>query len=585
MSYKIIIKDRNYQEWDLSSTSSSTSFSTSSSTSLGKDLDPISCRLFSNDVFDYDQASGKINIIHSSTRVMDNIPAVLILDNNKTYGRHPTNNKLLYKCVPNDIQLPPFLVPYELKQMGFSKVFVNLFVTIKFANWDTKHPIGMLTQVIGPVDCCENFNEYQLCCNNLNISLSKLNKATNKSMHDLAIHKETFVSDLSLSKTSESAIEDRTDWQVFTIDPAGSLDFDDAFSIKSLANGRTLLSVYIANVPLCLERLNLWPELTKRTSTIYLPDKKHPMLPILLSDCLCSLQANAARFAFTLDLEIENCDNTIVSTRFSNSIIKVFNNFAYEERALLRHPLYKMLSATVKQQVNTYPYIKHINDSHDVVCYLMILMNHLAAKEMVGFNTGIFRATTTNPTLTKHDTTNPVTDDVLQFIHIWRSTSGKYVAASKDVNTTHDILELDAYIHITSPIRRLVDVINMLKFQECAGLYKWSESALEFYDKWIKDIDTINSTMKAIRRVQNDCNLLHLCYTDPSVLDKEYQGYCFDEKELNADLYKYNVYLPELRIILVVMCRKLEQYSKQQYKLFVFHNEDKMKKKIRIHLV
>jgi exoribonuclease R len=225
----------------------------------------------------------------------------------------------------------------------------------------------------------------------------------------------------------------------------------------------------------------------------------------------------------------------------------------------------------------------------------MILMNHLAAKEMVGFNAGIFRATATKQDATKQDATkqdaanptltNTATDDVLQFINIWRSTSGKYVVASKDVNTSHDILELDAYIHITSPIRRIVDVINMLKFQECAGLYKWSESALEFYDKWIKDIDTINSTMKAIRRVQNDCNLLHLCYTNPSALDKEYDGYCFDEKELNADLYKYNVYLPELRIISVVICRKLEQYSKEKYKLFMFHNEDKMKKKIRIHLV
>jgi exoribonuclease R len=550
--------------------------------------------------------SGEINIIHSSIRNIDNIPAVIILENNKTYGRHSNNNKLLYKCVPNDTQLPPFLVPYEIKHMGFSKVFVNQFVTMKFANWDSKHPLGTLTQVIGPVDVCENFYEYQLYCNNLNISLNKINKATNKSLQDIGGKQDTFIQDLELCHDNKGQIiEDRTDWQVFSIDPDGSLDFDDAFSIKTLDNGNTLLSIYIANVPLCLERLNLWDDLTKRTSTIYLPDKKRTMLPVILSDCLCSLQANASRYAFTLDLEIDPESNVIISSKFSNSIIKVFKNFVYEERALLRHPLYKSLCLVVVNMVAKYPYIKHIGDSHDVVCYLMILMNHLSAKKMLGFNAGIFRATTnsqasleettaiqkdTNTTIPKDtntaipkDTTIP--DDILQFIDIWRTTSGKYVVTNTNTNTTHSILGLDAYIHITSPIRRLVDVLNMLKLQDCAGMYKWSESALIFYNKWIQDIDMINSSMKAIRRVQNDCNLLHLCYKDPSVLDKTHDGYCFDEKILSADLYKYNIYLPELRIFSNVVCRKLDQYSKQQYKLFVFHNEDKMKKKIRIHLV
>ena len=42
-----------------------------------------------------------------------------------------------------------------------------------------------------------------------------------------------------------------------------------------------------------------------RISTIYLPDKKRPMLPTILSDCLCSLQANKNRIAFVLDIKLE----------------------------------------------------------------------------------------------------------------------------------------------------------------------------------------------------------------------------------------------------------------------------------------
>ena len=590
MLYKIIVTDRNYNKWNIQD-------GNGNETDL--QLDPSALKLFSNDTFEYNIESREINIIHSSIRTLDNIPAVLILEGNKTYGRHPKNNKLLYKCVPDDVSLPPFLVPYEIKQMGFSKVFVNQYITIQFANWDNKHPLGVLMNTIGPVDVPENFYEYQLFCKDLNISLTKFNKAVNKSLTDLSVKKETFIQDLKsrtdLSINGDLVLEDRSDWKVFTIDPDGSLDFDDAFSIKTLDNGHILVSIYIANVPLCLDRLNLWSELTKRTSTAYLPDKKRPMLPVLLSDCLCSLQANAERFAFTLDLEIDETGE-IVTKKFCNTIIKVFKNFAYEERGLIRDPLYKLLFSVVGKMVAKYPYIGNIGDSHDVVCYLMILMNHLAAKDLLGFGsgTGIFRSTSTNnsdaslPTEVSNALpsdvmpVNTLPTEVMQFINIYRTTSGNYTTADKV--TSHSILGLDAYIHITSPIRRLVDILNMIKFQEMIG-FKLSDSALQFYDTWIKEIDYINTSMKLLRRVQNDCNLLHAFYKNPESIEKTYSGYCFDEKALDNDLYKYNLYLPELKITSFVICSKLVLFEKHQFKLFVFNNEDKMKKKIRLHLV
>ena len=562
--YKIIINNRNCDSgsWSVSPSNLVEGFA----------LAPLDSKLFSGDTFSFDSTNG-LTIVESNIRMKQEIPAVLIIAGNKTYGRHPTNNKLLYKCIPDDVSLPPFLVPYEIKHMGFSKVFVNLFVTIKFASWDNKHPYGILTQVIGPVDVCESFYEYQLYCKNLNTSLTKFNKACNKSLQD---NKETFVSNV----TDKGIIEDRTDWQVFTIDPQGSLDFDDAFSIKSLDNGNTLVSIYIANVVVCLERLNLWSELTKRTSTIYLPDKKRSMLPVILSDCLCSLQADAPRYAFTLDLEID-AFGTIVSKRFINCIIKVFKNFAYEERSLLRHPLYKCLLKSVTNLVTKYPYIKLINDSHDVVCYLMILMNHLSAKEMLGYNMGIFRSATINEV----ETNAFPSDDVNQFIKIWRGSNCKYIDITSNNSFRHDILELDAYIHITSPIRRLVDILNMIKFQECANLYKLSDAALDFYNVWSKDIDFINTTMKMTRRVQNDCNLLGMCNNNPEILEKTYDGYCFDETTMDNGFYKYNVYLPDLKITLNIVSDKSLSYEKRQFKLFVFNNEEKMKKKIRLHLL
>ena len=39
----------------------------------------------------------------------------------------------------------------------------------------------------------------------------------------------------------------------------------------------------------------------------------------------------------------------------------------------------------------------------------------------------------------------------------------------------HEILDLDAYVHITSPIRRLVDLLNILEFQHELNLIHFND--------------------------------------------------------------------------------------------------------------
>ena len=95
------------------------------------------------------------------------------------------------------------------------------------------------------------------------------------------------------------------------------------------------------------------------------------------------------------------------------------------------------------------------------------------------------------------------------------------------------MLELDAYIHITSPIRRLVDLLNMIQFQQNTSMIHLSAQAQTFYDKWMQDLDYINASMRSIRKVQTDCNLLHLCSTQPSIMEtlnqlREGIGLAFD---------------------------------------------------------
>jgi exoribonuclease R len=573
-TFKIHVNDREYLSYNI--------YKTDHFQPVNLDFNPIENKLFSDDVFSIDNTKN-ITIVHSTIRSGSPMPGVLIINNNKTYGRQQKTNKkegrLLYKCIPDDMRLPPFLIPYEIKNMGFSKVFVNLYVTFSYLNWDNKHPHGLLSQTIGPVDVLDNFYEYQLYCKSLNASIQQFQKDTTQSLKNSSSH-EDFILNIREKFTT---IENRTDWHIFTIDPPKSLDFDDGFSIKELDNNIHQLSIYIANVTILMDVLNLWDSFSQRISTIYLPDRKRPMLPTTLSDCLCSLQSNHTRLAFVMDIFIQN--NEIIQIKYSNCIIKVYKNYSYEEPALLSDKNYIKLIDVTKKLSKKYKYINNVRNSHEVVCYLMILMNYNCATEMIKHKSGIFRSTIIKKEV---DIPDNIPEEVCKFIKIWNSSCGQYINGEEidNQNIRHELLDFDSYIHITSPIRRLVDLLNIIKFQQNTGIISLSENATQFYNKWLSNLEYINVTMRSIKKVQIDCSLLDLCFNNPDIMEKEYDGYLFDKIVRIDGLFQFMVFLPELKLSSRITIREnLNNFENRKFKLFLFNNEEKFKKKIRLHLL
>lgn len=582
--YKIHINDRNYTSWEI--------YDNNNLSKVNLNINPIENKLLSNDVFKFD--NNKVTIVHSSVRTGTSIPGVLILDGNKTYGRERkitegqtytplklkhSAGRLLYKCIPDDSRLPSFLIPYEIKTMEFSKVLKNLYVTFNFDNWNDKHPRGKLDCVIGPVDILDNFYEYQLYCKSLNTSIQKFQKDTSKALetksHDCIIES-------IMSKYPN--IEDRTNqnsWYIITIDPLNSQDYDDGFSIINLDNNIQQLSIYISNVTIWIDILNLWNSFSRRISTIYLPDKKRPMLPTILSDCLCSLQENVRRVAFVMDIFIQN--NTIIDFKFGNAFIKVHKNYVYEEATLLGDVKYHEILSAVQGISRKYKYINNVRNSHELVCYLMILMNYHTATELIKHKTGIFRSTIIKRKIVIPET---LPEDVGKFIRIWNSASGQYIDGTEIIDTRHELLDVDAYVHITSPIRRLVDLLNMIKLQQETKLINLSDNANNFYNNWLNELDYINTTMRSIRKVQCDCSLLDICNNNPQILEKDYDGYLFDKINRNDGLFQYIVYLPELKLSSRITLRdNFENFENKKFNLYLFNDEDKFKRKIRLHLL
>ena len=578
-SYKLYVHDRSYSSWEV--------FDTVNFNKVNCNINPIESKLFSNDVFSIDETE-KVNLLHSSIRSGSAIPGVLVLAGNKTFGRQQklaksSNNavkgKLFYKCTPDDMRLPTFLIPYEIKNMGFSKVLKNVYVTFTFDSWDDKHPKGKLDNVIGPVHILDNFYEYQLFCKSLNASIQKFQKDAVKAIENNS-HDEIFDN----IKQKYPSIQDRTDqkiWHIITIDPPKSQDLDDGFSIIDLENGIRQLSIYISNVTIWMDVLNLWDSFSQRISTIYLPDKKRPMLPTMLSDCLCSLQENVNRVAFVMDVFIK--DGEILDIKYANCFIKVAKNYCYEESKLLGNPKYQLILETARNLSFKYPYINNVRNSHETVCYLMILMNYHTAKELIKYKTGIFRST-----IIKQEFSVPdfIPEEVGKFIKIWNSSAGQYIDGSQISDTRHEVLDMEAYIHITSPIRRLVDLLNIIKFQQVTGMIQLSENIDKFYIKWLDNLDYINTTMRSIRRVQCDCTLLDLCHNKPEIMDKEYDGYLFDKIPRNDGLFQFIVFLPELKLSSrITMRENFENFDCKKFKLYLFDNEEKFKKKIRLQLL
>jgi exoribonuclease R len=582
MILQVEIKDNEYKSW--------TWIEIGMRIKINSNLNPLELKLFNGDLVEED---GKL--INSKYRNTERtLSGILVLDG-KTYGRS-SNNKPLYKCIPDNKQLPIFLVPYEERNPSFIKKKANNYVLFKFKEWTDKHPIGTVVNTIGRVEDIKAFEEYQLSCKDLNVSLQRFTKETVKMITEQS--KKENITDAIIKNDN---IEDRRiGYNVFSIDPLGSKDFDDAFSIQ-IYEKYIIISVYIANVPLIIDYLNLWGEFTNRVSTIYLPGNKKSMLPPILSDDLCSLQEGKERFAFTMDIKIlkndvvennkELCE--IIDIKFSNTLIKLTNNYVYEEPALLSKPNYVILLEYTKHLQKNLPYLDEINDSHDVVAYYMILMNYESSKKMIEYDVGIFRATSSSAKSMEETNENEPPREIKNFIKGWKYEMGGYYCDNKK-RKGHELIAngLDSYTHITSPIRRIVDLINLIELQRTMGLFS-SSSATLFAEKWLEDIEYINNSSKAIKKVQQNCLLLHTLTNTPQK-DVVYKGYVLEKIYLcektticKNKLIKYNVYIPSLKMVSSFKAEneEIQLYTQCEFMLRLIVSENDLRKKIRLQIV
>lgn len=124
---------------------------------------------------------------------------------------------------------------------------------------------------------------------------------------------------------------DLRDKLIFTVDGDDARDFDDAVSLEPLENGHMMLGVHIADVSHYVTPGSpLDDEAYRRGTSVYYPGHVVPMLPVALSNGICSLNPDVDRLAFSALLEVDK-DGRCHKSQFAKTVIRSKARMTYHK--------------------------------------------------------------------------------------------------------------------------------------------------------------------------------------------------------------------------------------------------------------
>jgi ribonuclease R len=123
--------------------------------------------------------------------------------------------------------------------------------------------------------------------------------------------------------------EDLRSLTTFTIDPVTAKDFDDAISAERLGDEHWRVWVHIADVSAFVRPGSAVDrEAYRRGTSVYVPGRVEPMLPVALSNDACSLRPGVDRLAVTAEMELRG--DRVTKARFFRSVIRSDERLDYD---------------------------------------------------------------------------------------------------------------------------------------------------------------------------------------------------------------------------------------------------------------
>lgn len=312
-----------------------------------------------------------------------------------------------------------------------------------------------------------------------------------------------------------------------TIDGATTLDFDDALSI-SAEDGNFLVGIHISDVAHYVQPEDpLFQEALRRGTSLYFPEGQIPMLPRHLSQGICSLIQGEVRATLSLMILLSP-EAEVLRVRIKPSIIKVARRLTYEEADrliaeesadegesgdwelktldMLRIKLrarrvaagalllpFPDVNISVNGNGNVQVSLSDTDTpARTLVSELMILANTEAARFVADrMAPGLFRA---QGPPRKRIVQGQDNDLFLNSLQRKQLSRGELLTAAK----THSGLGVEHYTTITSPIRRLLDLLMQHQLHSLVR-----REDLRFNEKACKDFTAvITRTMTAANAVK-----------------------------------------------------------------------------------
>jgi len=195
-------------------------------------------------------------------------------------------------------------------------------ILVQIDSWpaDSKYPLGHYTKTLG--DIGDKDTETQVLLIEHDIPTAAWSQAV------LAcLPKDEF----NINPKDCIGRSDFRNIQIFSIDPPGCTDIDDALHCRPLPNGNTEYGVHIADTSFYVRPdTALDAEAANRGTSVYLVDKRIDMIPSQLSTNLCSLRANIDRLTFSVLWEVTP-QGDIVDTTFHKAVIRSAAAMTYQQ--------------------------------------------------------------------------------------------------------------------------------------------------------------------------------------------------------------------------------------------------------------
>lgn len=454
-------------------------------------LDTISYQLIDDQI-------DNINIIKTDRNKIQ-ICGILNLNDKTKYGYH--NSKPYIMFIPFNNNFPNFLVPYNKYCKN------NKIISIKFIKWSDKYPIGEIINVYGDIDpvhllsCKEIYsNSLLYYCGYYDIRRTNFNKK-------ISVEQLDRLNNLYQNQLLSSPYHTKPSYDfkmICNIDPINCLDIDD---IISCTDG--IIGIHITDVVYVLKFISdskivdfsleqLYDTYFKKEifTTVY-PDKSKPY-NILSDDIInsfLSLNPMTERFVWSLYIHYDN--DQINKIELKPEIMKNFKSYTYDDNIDNQY-IKNVISFCLKYGSKTYPslyssYENHETNLHYVISLLMIIMNSYVGNYLIDDQLAIYR-------------------------------TGTYILNNN--SNLHQMMNINNYLHFTSPIRRFIDQYNHIRLYNKMFNYKIVDINMDInlvmdINRSLYDMKVLGNNYKRLKLINQDVNyydgmLLEIIYTKES---------------------------------------------------------------------